>query len=118
MYASLLTCRQTILCTRLSQSPQLQTLRFTIQIVARSALILRMDSATNVQINLSDDDSSASEHSDGEDPLCDRENYSSLPAITHIPESRFQRNFWSMAGSIRGEIHSPIAQTLSAMAID
>lgn len=77
-----------------------------------------MDSATNGQINLSDDDSSGFDHSDGEDSLCDRENYSGLPAITPIPESRFRRNVWSIVGSIRGELHSPIAQTLSPMAFD
>jgi hypothetical protein len=77
-----------------------------------------MDSATNGQINLSDDDSSVSEHSDGEDILCDRENYSSLPAITPIPEPRFHRIFWSMVGGIRGEIHSPIAQTLYTTTLD
>lgn len=76
-----------------------------------------MDSVTNGQINLSDDDSSGSDHSDGEDLLCDRENYNGLPAITPTPEPRLQRNFWSMVGSIRGKIQSPIAQTLSAMTL-
>lgn len=77
-----------------------------------------MDSATNGQINLSDDDSSDSDHSDGEDLLCDRENYNGLPAITPVAEPRFQRNFWSIVGSIRGKLHSPMAQTLSPMAFD
>ncbi|KAI6754561.1 hypothetical protein HG530_012313 [Fusarium avenaceum] len=63
-----------------------------------------MDSATNGQINLSDDASSGSEHSDGEDLLCDRENYNGLPAITPVAEPRFQRNFWGIVGSIRGTL--------------
>ncbi|KAH6951818.1 hypothetical protein DER45DRAFT_492813 [Fusarium avenaceum] len=73
-----------------------------------------MDSATNGQINLSDDDSSGSDHSDGEDLLCDRENYSGLPAITPVAEPRFQRNFWSIVGSIRGPL---LTFTCNAIAI-
>ncbi|KAF4988121.1 hypothetical protein FGRMN_9951 [Fusarium graminum] len=73
-----------------------QTLHFKVQFISEIILDLSMDPvSSNFETSLPDDDSSVSETSDDEDPLCNSVSHESLSMVTPITESGFQRNLWN-----------------------